>query len=85
MKKSRIFLTLCILTGVVGLTPAGGDVCYGILRPVSAVFFILAFASGVLEAAEADHERHAGPAPVASPEPQATRHEEFHGTAATAH
>jgi hypothetical protein len=66
MKLSNLFLGLCLTAGIVGATPAGGDLAYGILRPLSAVFFILFFVSRVVEAAEQDHMEHTGPVAVAA-------------------
>ena len=60
MKLSKIFLLTCVTLGVIGWTPAGGDFYFGILRPLSAVFFILFFASKVVEAAAQDHNEQTG-------------------------
>ena len=55
MKLSKIFLTISIVAGVVGWTSSGAGFGFGILRPFSAVFFILFFVSTIVEHAEQDH------------------------------
>jgi hypothetical protein len=69
MKLSKLFLGACVTAGIVGATPVGGDIGYGILRPLTAVFFILFFVCRVVEGAEQDHLEHTGAVagPVSAP------------------
>jgi len=68
MKLSKFFLTISIVAGVIGWTSTGADFAFGILRPFSAVLFILALVSTFVEHAEADHrERTQGKAVAPAP------------------
>jgi hypothetical protein len=73
MKPSKIFLTIAILTGVIGVTPAGGDFLSGVLRPISAVMLVLFFACLFVEHAEQDHEEQTA---GVQPRPQVARTED---------
>lgn len=42
-KLSKIFLILSVVTLLVGLTDVGGSIAYGLLKPMSAFFFMVFF------------------------------------------
>ena len=65
---SKAFLIASIASFALGLTGPGSDFAWGLLYPMTAVFFILFFVTNLLgkEVAKFDEERMAGLASVAS-------------------
>ena len=72
---SKTFLILSIVLFGASLTDLGMSICFGLIRPLSAIFFVVFFISFVLEAevakfdaeheariAEADSRLQSGPA-----------------------
>ena len=74
------FLTASIVSFVIGLTGPGGDLAWGLLRPMSAVLFILFFVTNLLakEVAKFDGECMADLAFVSSLENRAASKSTFH-------
>jgi len=64
----KTFLTASIVSFVIGLTGPGGDLAWGLLRPMSAVLFILFLVTNLLakEVAKFDEECAVDLASVAS-------------------
>ncbi len=59
-KKSKILLALAVAMFAAGITPAGGDLMYGLLKPMAAVLVIVVFLLEVVP--EERGETHAAPA-----------------------
>ena len=57
----KILLTISIVAFLASLTPAGSDIHYGMLKPISAILFIVFFILNVLkkEVAGYDEEERA--------------------------
>jgi hypothetical protein len=68
MTLPKTLLTASIVSFVIGLTGPGGDLAWGLLRPMSAVLFILFLVTNFLakEAAKFDEECKADLASIAS-------------------
>lgn len=48
-KLPKMMLVACVVLGVIGLTPFGGDIYYGALRPLAAVCMVLFFVTHLFE------------------------------------
>ena len=55
-KPPKIFLTLSVTSFVAGLTAAGSSMGWGILRPLSAIFFVFFLITKFLEKEVAQYE-----------------------------
>jgi energy-converting hydrogenase Eha subunit C len=57
MKISKILLVVCLIFAVVGFADIGNSMVSGFCRAIGAVFFILTFATRVIEKAEAEEAK----------------------------
>jgi hypothetical protein len=83
---AKIFLSVSVISLAASLTGPGGDIWYGFLKPLGAIFFILFFITNLLsdEVARMDQETQAKQGSAEAQKPSRTPDTRNHGLAASA-